>query len=125
MTAPRTRLLEFPQKGEPAPMRLAAIDIGSNSIRQIIADVSPSGSIRVVDEMKAAPRLGAELHRTGMLTEDAMQSALEPQAKIRGYSRRLQNSDGSGFLQNQPGRPLMPVWSRQQLPAWSEAKTPS
>jgi exopolyphosphatase/guanosine-5'-triphosphate,3'-diphosphate pyrophosphatase len=89
MTAPRTRLLEFPQKGEPAPMRLAAIDIGSNSIRQIIADVSPSGSIRVVDEMKAAPRLGAELHRTGMLTEDAMQSALEALQRMATLARQM------------------------------------
>jgi len=31
-------------------VRLAAIDIGSNSIRQIVADVSPTGSIRVVDK---------------------------------------------------------------------------
>ncbi|HEX6053479.1 MAG TPA: hypothetical protein VFZ21_29625, partial [Gemmatimonadaceae bacterium] len=49
-------------------VRLAAIDIGSNSIRQIVADVSPSGSIRVVDEMKAAPRLGAGLRETGVLS---------------------------------------------------------
>ena len=28
-------------------VRLAAIDIGSNSIRQIIADVTPAGEIRV------------------------------------------------------------------------------
>ncbi|MFN8665672.1 MAG: Ppx/GppA phosphatase family protein [Gemmatimonadaceae bacterium] len=57
--------------------RLAAIDIGSNSIRQIIADVSLDGRIRVLDEMKAAPRLGTGLDRTGHLDEDAMQHALE------------------------------------------------
>ena len=39
-------------------IRIAAIDIGSNSVRQIVADVSPTGQIRVVDEMKAMPRLG-------------------------------------------------------------------
>ena len=48
-------------------VRIAAIDIGSNSIRQIVADVSPDGAIRVVDEMKAAPRLGAGLDATGVL----------------------------------------------------------
>ena len=31
--------------------RIAAIDIGSNSIRQIVADVSPTGQIRVVDDV--------------------------------------------------------------------------
>jgi hypothetical protein len=40
----------------PGHRRVAAIDIGSNSIRQIVADVSPEGAIQVVDEMKAAPR---------------------------------------------------------------------
>jgi exopolyphosphatase/guanosine-5'-triphosphate,3'-diphosphate pyrophosphatase len=57
-------------------IRISAIDIGSNSIRQTIADVSPNGAIRVVDEMKAAPRLGAGLLETGTLSERAIQNAL-------------------------------------------------
>src|SRR3954470_3963172 len=57
-------------------IRIFAIDIGSNSIRQTIADVSPTGAIRVVDEMKAAPRLGAGLYETGALNEIAIQNAL-------------------------------------------------
>src|SRR4051794_15116325 len=59
-----------------ADIRISAIDIGSNSIRQTIADVSPTGAIRVVDEMKAAPRLGAGLYETGALNEIAIQNAL-------------------------------------------------
>ncbi|MGH7720677.1 MAG: HD domain-containing protein, partial [Gemmatimonadaceae bacterium] len=55
--------------------RVAAIDIGSNSIRQIVADVSRDGAIRVIDEMKEAPRLGAGLSETGSLSEEAMQRA--------------------------------------------------
>jgi len=57
------------------PTRIAAIDIGSNSIRQIIADVSPDGSIRVIDELKASPRLGAGLDRTGQLIDAAADAA--------------------------------------------------
>jgi exopolyphosphatase/guanosine-5'-triphosphate,3'-diphosphate pyrophosphatase len=57
-------------------IRISAIDIGSNSIRQTIADVSPNGAIRVVDEMKAAPRLGAGLLETRVLNEIAIQNAL-------------------------------------------------
>jgi exopolyphosphatase / guanosine-5'-triphosphate,3'-diphosphate pyrophosphatase len=57
--------------------RLAAIDIGSNSIRQIIADVSSDGQIRVLDEMKAAPRLGTGVDSSGLLAEDPMRQALE------------------------------------------------
>ena len=63
--------------GAPAPeadadIRISAIDIGSNSIRQTIADVSPTGTIRVVDEMKAAPRLGAGLYEKGKLNDVAI-----------------------------------------------------
>ena len=57
-------------------VRVSAIDIGSNSIRQTIADVSSTGVIRVVDEMKAAPRLGAGLYERGALSEVAIQNSL-------------------------------------------------
>lgn len=59
-----------------ADQRIAAIDIGSNSIRQIIADVSPAGQIRIVDELKAMPRLGEGLERTGNLGQTAVDAAL-------------------------------------------------
>jgi exopolyphosphatase / guanosine-5'-triphosphate,3'-diphosphate pyrophosphatase len=61
----------------PGHRRVAAIDIGSNSIRQIVADVSPEGTIQVVDEMKAAPRLAAGLMGTGELSETSMLAAIE------------------------------------------------
>ena len=80
MATSTTPLLTLSTSGAPAPggedIRISAIDIGSNSIRQTIADVSPSGTIRVVDEMKAAPRLGAGLLETGQLNEIAIQNAL-------------------------------------------------
>lgn len=70
-------------------MRIAAIDIGSNSIRQIVADVSPSGAIRVVDEMKAAPRLGAGLHLTGRLSEEAADAAIEVLNRMSDLANQL------------------------------------
>ncbi|MDQ8162471.1 MAG: Ppx/GppA phosphatase family protein [Gemmatimonadota bacterium] len=57
-------------------IRIAAIDIGSNSIRQIVADVSPTGQIRVVDEMKAMPRLGEGLDATGALSPESIEAAV-------------------------------------------------
>lgn len=61
----------------PVPdVRIAAIDIGSNSVRQIIADVSATGQIRVVDEMKAMPRLGEGLELTGELGRTALDAAV-------------------------------------------------
>ena len=78
-----------PQLRNDADVRIAAIDIGSNSIRQTIADVSPSGVIRVVDEMKAAPRLGAGLHKNGSLGEIAIQNALSTLSRMATLSNQL------------------------------------
>ena len=64
-----------PARGAANARRIAAIDIGSNSVRQIVADVTPDGGITVVDEMKAAPRLGADLDVTGVLGTTAMERA--------------------------------------------------
>ena len=72
-----------------ADIRVSAIDIGSNSIRQTIADVSPSGVIRVVDEMKAAPRLGAGLRETGLLNEIAIQNALSTLSRMATLASQL------------------------------------
>ncbi len=69
--------------------RVAAIDIGSNSIRAIVADVSPDGHIKVVDEMKSAPRLGAGMDERGALEEPAMQRATEAVARMATLARQL------------------------------------
>jgi exopolyphosphatase/guanosine-5'-triphosphate,3'-diphosphate pyrophosphatase len=69
--------------------RIAAIDIGSNSIRAIIADVTPSGEIRVVDEMKAAPRLSAGVDVTGLLGDANVQAALEALQRMQALASQL------------------------------------
>lgn len=63
--------------GASAPRRMAAIDIGSNSIRAIVADVSSTGQIRTVDEMKAAPRLSTGVDETGRLSVESALAAIE------------------------------------------------
>jgi exopolyphosphatase/guanosine-5'-triphosphate,3'-diphosphate pyrophosphatase len=78
-----------PAQGADADIRISAIDIGSNSIRQTIADVSPTGSIRVVDEMKAAPRLGAGLSKKGALSEVAIQNALTTLTRMATLANQL------------------------------------
>lgn len=70
-------------------VRIAAIDIGSNSIRQIIADVSPAGAIRVVDEMKAMPRLGDGLETTGTLSDVAVESAVTAVQRMVTLARQM------------------------------------
>ncbi len=69
--------------------RVAAIDIGSNSIRQVIADVTPEGGIRVVDEMKSAPRLGAGLGKTGEFTPLSIERSVEAIARMSTLARQL------------------------------------
>lgn len=75
--------------------RIAAIDIGSNSIRQIVADVSRAGAIRVVDEMKAAPRLGAGLAETGVLNGEAMDRAVDALGRMATLAQQL----GAGHVE--------------------------
>jgi exopolyphosphatase/guanosine-5'-triphosphate,3'-diphosphate pyrophosphatase len=72
-----------------ADIRIAAIDIGSNSIRQIVADVSPAGQIRVVDEMKAMPRLGEGVDSTGVLSETAVEAAVSAVHRMVTLAKQL------------------------------------
>ena len=48
----------------PAGQRIAAIDVGSNSIRLVVAEVLPSGGYRVLDEERENTRLAAALAKT-------------------------------------------------------------
>jgi exopolyphosphatase/guanosine-5'-triphosphate,3'-diphosphate pyrophosphatase len=58
-------------------------------VRQIVADVTAEGGITVVDEMKAAPRLGADLDETGVLGTEAMQAAAEAIGRMATLARQL------------------------------------
>lgn len=74
----------------PSPdVRIAAIDIGSNSVRQIIADVSPTGQIRVVDEMKTMPRLGEGLESAGAMGQTAVDAALAAVQRMVMLARQM------------------------------------
>ncbi len=71
---------------------LAAIDMGSNSFRLEIGQLSP-GRYKRIDYLKETVRLGAGLDTQGLLTEDAMQRGL---ACLRRFAQRL---DGIGTKQ--------------------------
>lgn len=89
MTVPKATEGPYRPSREGREQRIAAIDIGSNSIRQIVADVSPDGKIRVVDEMKAAPRLGAGIGETGRLDDDHMDQAVLALSRMSTLARQL------------------------------------
>jgi len=54
-----------------------------------VADVSADGHIRVVDEMKSAPRLGAGMDDRGELAQAAMQRATEAVVRMATLARQL------------------------------------
>jgi exopolyphosphatase/guanosine-5'-triphosphate,3'-diphosphate pyrophosphatase len=62
--------------------RLAAIDIGTNSIRSIVVEANQDGTFRVLDDEKATVRLGDGLHRTGVISPDSRRRALEALARF-------------------------------------------
>lgn len=63
--------------------RIAAIDIGTNSIRCIIAEAFSDGKFKVVDDDKATVRLGERLAITGMISAEASQRAIEAIRRFR------------------------------------------
>src|SRR5216683_1436650 len=57
-------------------MRLAAIDVGSNSVHMVVADLGRDGHLEVVDRVKEMVRLGRRTFTTGRLSEESMDLAV-------------------------------------------------
>lgn len=68
--------------------RIAAIDVGSNTILLTVAEYDPVGRLVVIEEGEDQPRLAAGLSASGRLTEEAMARALETLARMRDTCRR-------------------------------------
>lgn len=69
-------------------MRLAAIDIGSNSIRLRVVEAPVGGARRTLDDEKAYARLGRGLAATGRLSEEAMSDAVDALRRMLGIAGR-------------------------------------
>jgi exopolyphosphatase / guanosine-5'-triphosphate,3'-diphosphate pyrophosphatase len=71
------------------PVRRAAIDIGTNSVRLLVADVDPAVSrVAVVDRALAITRLGEGLHAGGLLRPGA---AARTAAAVEQYLGRARS----------------------------------
>ena len=68
-------------------MRLAAIDVGSNSVHMIVADVTREGHLEVVDRVKEMVRLGRRSFTTGRLTQESMDLAVRALGNFKRIAR--------------------------------------
>ncbi len=69
------------------PVRtVAAIDIGANSVRLAIAEVSADGHVEVLEQLQRAVRLGQDTFRRGRLSGQVMRAAT---AILRDYQQKL------------------------------------
>ena len=75
-----------PDQTETTAKNVAAIDIGSNSIRLVIAEVLADGRIDVIERLQKAVRLAQDTFRRGRLGAQSMRAAV---AVLRDYKQLL------------------------------------
>ncbi len=69
-------------------MRIAAIDVGSNSIHMVVAQVESDGRFRVLDRAKEMVRLGRRSLSSGRLSSEAMTVGLRTLAAFQTLAER-------------------------------------
>lgn len=74
-------------------MKLAAIDIGSNSIHMIVSRIDGDGNIEVIDKMKEMARLGDETLSTGFLSDEAQTRGLDALRRLKALADSYQCED--------------------------------
>ena len=70
----------------PTLPRFAAIDIGTNSMRLVVAEVQRDGSYRVLDEDREMTRLGRGLYRDGRLGDAPMEHSLQVLGRMKAIA---------------------------------------
>lgn len=68
--------------------RYGAIDVGSNSVRLLVAEYDPVAGISVIDEVKDQPRLAKGLAETGRLDDAAVDRAMVALARMKTVCER-------------------------------------
>jgi exopolyphosphatase/guanosine-5'-triphosphate,3'-diphosphate pyrophosphatase len=69
--------------------RYAAIDIGSNSVRMLAAEVAPGSPVRILASEREVTRLGESVFRTGGMSEEAMSLTCAALAKMAARYKAL------------------------------------
>jgi exopolyphosphatase/guanosine-5'-triphosphate,3'-diphosphate pyrophosphatase len=69
-------------------MRVAAVDVGSNSIHMVVAQVESDGRFRVLDRAKDMVRLGRRTLSNGLLSAEAIESGIRTLGAFRTLAER-------------------------------------
>lgn len=69
--------------------RLAAIDVGSNSIRLVVAEAQPGGRYRMLDEEREPTRLGRSLASSGRLDDQSIEASLAALRRFKSIAEGL------------------------------------
>ena len=72
----------------PTPERLAAIDVGSNSIRLVVAEYDRASGLTIIDDVKEQPRLAAGVATSGNLGDVAMEHAIQALRRMLDLCQR-------------------------------------
>ena len=92
MSGTMTATLDESKAALGVPEILAVIDIGSNAIRMVVAQLVPEGRLEVLERLQRAVRLGQDTFRTGQLRAQTMRTAI---SILRDYRHAL-NTYGAG-----------------------------
>lgn len=101
--------------------RLAAIDVGTNTIRLVVAEVQGDGTYRILDEERDMARLGQGLAKTGRLSDEAIERSLAAIGKMKAIAdgfevEQLRAIATSAVREAQNGRVfLREAWRRHRV----------
>ncbi len=79
-------------------MRIGVVDIGTNSTRLLIADVTPEGQVTELDRRSTVTRLGQGVDATGRLAPEAMDRVFAALAEYRAAMDDLHVERTGGVL---------------------------
>lgn len=76
------------------PLRVGAIDIGSNAIRFLAAEFEARESFRILASVRAPVRMGREAFRARHIHDDVMDAAVEA---LRGFAAQMRELEVVGY----------------------------
>jgi len=77
-----------PKKAALAYPRLAAIDIGSNAMRMVIAEMQPGFHLKPLKSIRSAVRLGQDVFTTGVVQEATLKKACQALAGFSDWLKK-------------------------------------